>query len=138
YAPPVANTKLTAAIDSVADQKATRLRLRSVLRRLIDGIWMAVGNRGRDRLCTLQIHFTGGRTRCVNIMHRGRRFNGAGKATPARWWVNQSATFEIGPDSIDYRDPDQAKYHLDHLLTLWHPEHPDEERQLYVHTEEIP
>jgi DNA invertase Pin-like site-specific DNA recombinase len=66
-----------------------RLRLRAMLRRIIDSVYLLVTGRGGERLAAVQIWFKGNvRTsyRMVYISHRPPRSNGI-RTVPGRWWA---------------------------------------------------
>jgi hypothetical protein len=78
---------LLSALETAPDRQEARLRLRSALRRVIDGIWMLVVPRGRDRLCAVQIWFAGGeRHRDYLILNRPTKAN-AKTRTAGGWWA---------------------------------------------------
>lgn len=58
---------LMGALASAADPRDARLRLRAILRRIVDSVWLLVVPRGLDRLCAVQIWFSGER-RCRNYL----------------------------------------------------------------------
>jgi DNA invertase Pin-like site-specific DNA recombinase len=69
---------LVEILDGAADPRDARLRLRSALRRIIESIHLLVVPRGRDRLCAVQLWFTGGkRCRSYFIFHRAAGFHRA-------------------------------------------------------------
>src|SRR5205814_6387939 len=71
---------LLEALDNAPDGDEARLKLRSVVRRVVDSIWLLVVPRGNDRLCAVQVWFAGGE-RCRNyvIYHqRPTRMKGTG------------------------------------------------------------
>jgi DNA invertase Pin-like site-specific DNA recombinase len=84
-----------------ADPYDGRLRLRSSLRRIAEGMWLLVVPRGRVRLAAVQIHFTGGRTRNYLIY-----FRAADRHHPGGCWKKDYADVGTGP--IDLRNRDQA------------------------------
>jgi DNA invertase Pin-like site-specific DNA recombinase len=99
---------LLKVLDEAPDQREARLRLRGALSRIVDGIWMLVLARGKDRLCAAQIWFAGGqRHRDYLIWH---------KATVVTPHVRSEASFEvrslaklIKPRDIDLRRPADAR-----------------------------
>jgi DNA invertase Pin-like site-specific DNA recombinase len=70
---------LLGALDNAPDQGEAKLRLRAVLRRVVESIWLLVVGRGRDRLCVVQCRFAGGEHRDSLIYHKPSKSNG--KAT---------------------------------------------------------
>jgi len=52
--------ELIKALKTAKDQKGTRMRLRAILGRIIDSIWLLVVPEGRDRYCSALIIFKGG------------------------------------------------------------------------------
>jgi DNA invertase Pin-like site-specific DNA recombinase len=109
---------------SAADPAAIRLRLRGVLRRVIDNIQLLVVPRGKRRLAEVQVNFKDGPRRDYLIVHRAATGNIPGKH-PARWHVHslrieQPRTFGPGDqldmfDIGDLRDPAMRDYRLRHL-----------------------
>lgn len=101
---------LLGTLDSAPDPDDLRLRLRAVLRRLIDSIWLVVVPQGRYRLCAAQVWFSGGKKyRSYLIFHRPARSNGKSRVEGA--WCCRSITH---PDdglpfySGDLRDSQEA------------------------------
>jgi DNA invertase Pin-like site-specific DNA recombinase len=110
---------LVAALDDAEDREAARLRLRSVLRRVLDSIWLAVTARGRDRLCTVQVKFVGGeKSRFYDILYRHERDENGEKVI--RWWAS-SVRVHAGPDVLDYEKPADVALALEELERF----HPD-------------
>jgi DNA invertase Pin-like site-specific DNA recombinase len=107
---------LLAAVDKSPDPRAARLRLRAVLRRIIDGIWLIVVPRGQDRLAEAQIWFTGGeKYRSYFILHRAARGNGKTRTTPGRWAFRsmthpEDARAGLPFNTEDLRDSDEAEW----------------------------
>lgn len=117
---------LCSILDNSPDPTDTRLRLRSVLRRMIDSIWLLVGNRGLDRLCAAQVWFKGGQKfRNYRIMYRPRRAN-ANSRQAGRLWV-ESLRYPVTPGVVDLRKREDAEWELEQLLA-WNPEGQEEER----------
>src|SRR5262249_40872261 len=83
-----------------------RLRLRAVLRRTTESIWLLVVPRGLDRLAAVQVWFAGG-TRCRSCViyyrpaHHFRR-------SESEWWARSLAAV-AGPVDLDLRNPDHAR-----------------------------
>ncbi len=84
---------LLAAVDSAADKEDARVRLRSVLRRIIAGIGMAVLTKGRERIALVDIEFTGeheNRYRSYTVWYRPTTGN-ANSKRPGAWAVVSAA-----------------------------------------------
>jgi DNA invertase Pin-like site-specific DNA recombinase len=101
--------KLDAA--QAAAREDARHRLRAVLRRVIDSVYMLVvhrsesraprvDRRGRVKLLTAQVNFVGGGMRTVRVVYRPAKKAGSKFPKPAEWRV----------DSIEH---DDVAYHLD-------------------------
>jgi DNA invertase Pin-like site-specific DNA recombinase len=84
-----------------ADPAEARLRLRAVLRRVIDVMYLVVVPRGRDRLACLQINYNGGRCRVYLVYSRPTRSNG--KGTKPGGWRAASLPQELMDETIDLR-----------------------------------
>jgi DNA invertase Pin-like site-specific DNA recombinase len=95
---------LAAALAEAPDPQDARLRLRGVLKRMIDGIWLVIVPRGRDRLAAAQIWFKErNRHREYVILHRPPKSNG--KSTSEGWrWV-ESFPDLFKPGHADLRNP---------------------------------
>jgi hypothetical protein len=107
---------LADALDGAADPQEARLRLRTLLRRMIDSIWMLVIPRGRDRLAAVQVWFAGGkRHRDYLILHRPPKAN-ARSRTPGGWWCRSLAD-AVSPGDLDLRRPEHARQLEQALLT---------------------
>jgi hypothetical protein len=78
--------QLLKILDNAPDPDDVRLRLRSVLRRLISEIWLLVvpaGSQGRERFAVVQIFFAGRDTHRVYVIHhRPGVANGASRKDP--------------------------------------------------------
>jgi hypothetical protein len=95
---------LLGLLDSAPDPDEARLRLRGVLRRVIESIWVLVVAKGRDRVAAVQIFFQDGvRHRSYLILHKPAKMNRSG-GTPAAWWVKDFAA-AVRPGSCDFRNP---------------------------------
>jgi DNA invertase Pin-like site-specific DNA recombinase len=100
---------LAAVLDAAPDPDDTRRRLRSLLRRMIDSIWLWVAKRGRDRLCAAQIWFAGlKKHRDYLILHRPPLCNGKMPRREGGWWARSLAS-SADPGDLDLRKPDHAK-----------------------------
>ncbi len=61
---------LSAMLADAEDLEDIRTRLRAALRRIVEAVWVLVVPRGRQRLCAVQIRFTGGeRCRSYLMLH---------------------------------------------------------------------
>jgi hypothetical protein len=92
-----------------------RVRLRAVLRRVIDSIWVLIVPVGidRDRVCAAQVHFAGGEhRRSYLIFHRA-----ATRARKARSWTRSFADAAT-PGELDLRRRDHARKLEKALLAL--------------------
>jgi hypothetical protein len=108
------------ALNKAPDQRQARIRMRSILRRLVDSIWVLLTHRGADRLASVQVWFAGcTRFRRYRILSRQARRSG-GNIRPARWWASSSRA-NTYPDLIDLRKPEDIECELDHLKNF----HPD-------------
>ena len=101
-------------MDAAPDKEDVRLRLRAGLRRIIEGVWIVVASRGRDRICEAQIFFRSGGFRSCVMIHRPSRSNGKGGTLPGRWWSNsikqpQAARAGMPFNLEDLRDATQAE-----------------------------
>ncbi len=61
---------LADALATTPDPRDARLRLRSALRRIVDGMWLLIVPRGLDRLAAVQIDFAGGGRRNYLLLYR--------------------------------------------------------------------
>jgi DNA invertase Pin-like site-specific DNA recombinase len=86
-----------------ADPRDGRLRLRSALRRVVEGAWLLIVPRGRVRLAAIQLRFTGGRTRNYLIS-----FRAADRHQPGSWTVRSFAGVP-GLGDLDLRRREQAQ-----------------------------
>jgi DNA invertase Pin-like site-specific DNA recombinase len=68
------------ALDTAPDREDARVRLRSAIRRVVEGVWCLFVARGCVRLAAVQVWFAGGAHRDYLILHRPA----AGGAVPAR------------------------------------------------------
>jgi DNA invertase Pin-like site-specific DNA recombinase len=90
------------ALEEAPDPQEARMRLRAALRDIVELIWLLVVPRGRDRLCAVQVWFTGGkRHRDYLIMHRPPKANGSGRVD-GTWWA-RSFSSTAAPDALDLR-----------------------------------
>jgi DNA invertase Pin-like site-specific DNA recombinase len=71
------------ALKNAPDPRDARLRLRSAIRRMVESMHLLIVMRGRDRLCAVQIWFSGGkRHRDYLIRHQAAGFH-----REEAWWV---------------------------------------------------
>jgi DNA invertase Pin-like site-specific DNA recombinase len=110
---------LLGALDAAPDPHDARLRLRSALRRIVEGIWMLVVPRGRDRLCAVQIVFAGGeRSRSYLILHRPPKGNVASRRRGG-WAVRSFADAGLRPGAnYDFRRPEDVEELARDLLAV--------------------
>jgi Recombinase/Resolvase, N terminal domain len=95
------------AIDSAEDKNDIRLKLRTVLRRIVEEIRVLVVPRGRDRLAAVQIRFTGGtKQRSYLILHRPPRANG--KVRREGSWSARPLAEVAQPGDLDLRKQKNA------------------------------
>jgi DNA invertase Pin-like site-specific DNA recombinase len=95
------------ALDAAPDPDDARLRLRSVLRRVIEDIRLLVVPRGHDRLAAVQVWFVGDGCRSYLLYHRPTRANGKGGRQEGRWWARSFADVAV-PGELDLRDREHA------------------------------
>jgi DNA invertase Pin-like site-specific DNA recombinase len=106
--------ELLKAIEKADDPYDFRVRLRAVLRREIESIWVLIIPRGHVRLCAVQIWFAGGeRHRDYLILHQAAKANAFAR-TEGGWRAWSLA--EVGAGEIDLRKRADARQ-LEKLLT---------------------
>jgi DNA invertase Pin-like site-specific DNA recombinase len=99
---------LIEALDSAPDPEDARLRLQSILRRIVSSIQMLVVVRGTTRLCAAQIWFApNDRQRSYLILHTPAKSNGKAR-TEGGWWCRSLATVH-DPAELDLRRPQDAR-----------------------------
>src|SRR5204862_327040 len=77
---------LLAALDAAPDLADARVRLRAVLRRVVESVSVLFVKLGRyDRVAAVQIWFHGGAHRDYLIYHQPARGFGKGKRTAQNW-----------------------------------------------------
>jgi hypothetical protein len=85
------------------DPDDVRLKLRSVLRRVVEGMWVLIVSRGSFRFACVQMFFVGGERRDYVILHQT-----AGYRRKGGWWARSLAdAAALGP--LDLRQPDHAR-----------------------------
>jgi DNA invertase Pin-like site-specific DNA recombinase len=108
---------LVGALGAAPDPLEARLRLRSVLRRIVDGIWLLVVARGHDRLCAVQIWFAErNKHRDYLVLHRPPKANKQ-KRVEGGWWCQSLATV-AKPGDLDLRKPDHVRRLEKSLATM--------------------
>jgi DNA invertase Pin-like site-specific DNA recombinase len=101
---------ILSVLDDAPDPEDARMRLRTALRRIVDGIWLLVVPRGHDRLAVAQVWFAGGQKhRDYLILHRPPKSNG--KAQVEGGWAVKSAAHVTKAAGLDLRKREDA-----HLL----------------------
>lgn len=127
---------LIGLLDRAKDPADIRLKLRSVLRRTIESIWLLVTSRGSERLATVQIFFIGGkRFRVYQIIHKPPRMP-HGKRRPGYWWC-RSMRFQQSERILDLRKPSGMAKLLAGLEGTW-PETYADDSDEFIRQEEIP
>src|SRR5262249_52541713 len=98
---------LTDVLDQGPDQEEKRLRLRAVLRRMVEEVWCLFIGLGRWRIAAVQVFFAGGKQRSYVIRHRPAMGGGV-PVSPA---VNIVRSFAdvAGPDDFDLRKRKDAR-----------------------------
>jgi DNA invertase Pin-like site-specific DNA recombinase len=95
---------LLGAMEAAPDKAEAYTRLRTALRRIVEGIWLLVVPRGRDRLCAAQVWFKRDegevRSRSYLILHRHA---GSGSG-----WRAGSLADVTGPADLDLRRREDA------------------------------
>jgi DNA invertase Pin-like site-specific DNA recombinase len=95
------------ALASAPDPEAARLRLRSMIRRVVTGAWLLVVPRKRDRLCAVQLRFADSdRVRDYLIFHRPSRANTVMRTEPE--WRAKSLADVVDPGDLDLRRKEDA------------------------------
>jgi DNA invertase Pin-like site-specific DNA recombinase len=97
---------LADALDGADDPDDLRTRLRTALRRVVEGIQVLVVVRGKVRLAAAQLFFVGGTCRSYLIMHQ-HATRGAVGERPESWWARSLASV-IKSGDLDLRDRVQA------------------------------
>jgi DNA invertase Pin-like site-specific DNA recombinase len=97
-------------LDAAPDPQDTRMRLRAVLRRMIEGIWCFFTAKGSVRFAAVQIHFAGGQRREYLIGHQT-----ASRHCRERRWAGSLAD-AVEPGTLDLRKRAHARQ-LEQLLS---------------------
>lgn len=125
---------LASVLHSALKPREARLKLRSLLRRLIKEIWILVVPRGRDRLAAVQVYFLGDGCRESVILHRPDKAGRCGwRVAGGLWahflsgWLRLSRRRLLG--GLDLRKREDAAEMERQLLAidpdrLAHPEKP--------------
>jgi hypothetical protein len=80
-----------------------RLKMRPVLRRVVEEAWVLVVPRKSWRLCAVQLFFSGGARRDYLIAHQTAAYR-----RPGGWWARSLASV-VKPGELDLRKRDHAK-----------------------------
>ncbi len=107
---------LVSVLNTAPDPDDARLRLRSILRRIVSEIRLLVVPRKMTRFAAVQIHFTGDGVRHYLIKYRAPHTSYAGRRE-AHWEVRSFTTEEAG-ENLDLRDPKQAAQLAEVLETV--------------------
>jgi DNA invertase Pin-like site-specific DNA recombinase len=97
---------LASALDNAPDPEDARLRLRSVLRRVVSEIRLLVIPRRLQRLAAVQIYFKGDGHREYVILYRPPH-HGFGGRKEGKWWARSLADM-AKPGKLDLRKPAHA------------------------------
>jgi DNA invertase Pin-like site-specific DNA recombinase len=105
---------LAETLATAKDQDDARLRLRAILRRMVDSVWLLIVARGRVRLCAAQVWFKDG-----IIRHRGYLLycRVAAHRSAGGWRTRSLATVAEAGD-IDLRKRPDAKWLEKELATI--------------------
>jgi DNA invertase Pin-like site-specific DNA recombinase len=103
---------LAELIKDAADPDDVRLKLRAILRGLIEEMQVLIVPRGSYRFCAVQVFFTGGARRDYLIIHQTAGFRRKGG-----WWARSLADV-IKRGDLDLRKPGDVKYMEAGLLGL--------------------
>jgi DNA invertase Pin-like site-specific DNA recombinase len=87
-----------------------RLRLRPVLRRVIDKGWMLTVRRCSYLVCVVQFYFAGGAHRDYLIVYQS-----AGRNRPGGWWARSLALRGGAGGGLDLRDPEEVRQFAEEL-----------------------
>jgi DNA invertase Pin-like site-specific DNA recombinase len=95
-------------LEQAQDQADARLRLRTILRRIVAEIWLLVVGRGNDRLAAVQVYFVDGQ-RCRDYLIHYRRPFANGAARREGGWSALSFADTAVPGDLDLRKRDHAR-----------------------------
>jgi hypothetical protein len=93
---------LAEMLDNAPEPQDARVRLRAAMRRIVEGIWLLVVPRGRDRLAAVQIWFDAGHCRTYLVLHRPPKSNG--RSTQDGRWA--AVSWAVGRET-DLRDAEE-------------------------------
>ena len=93
---------LLEVLDAASDHEEAYLRLRALLRRIVEGFWCVFVARGAKRLAAVQVWFAGGEHRDFLILHRPATAGAVG-ARPGGWCVRSSTL-----PTLDFRVPENV------------------------------
>jgi DNA invertase Pin-like site-specific DNA recombinase len=74
-----------------------RLKLRLVLRRVVEAVWLLTVRRGSRILCAAQVFFPGGSRRDYLVLYQAK-----GRNRPGGWWARSLAS-AVQPNDLDLR-----------------------------------
>jgi DNA invertase Pin-like site-specific DNA recombinase len=94
---------LAEMVKKADDPEAVRLRLRPVLRRVVEDIRVLIVRRASWQLCAAQVFFEGGARRDYLIAHQS-----AGFRRPGGWWAKNLPPEVTAGHDFDLRDREQA------------------------------
>ncbi len=107
---------LLEVIEQAPDREDARVRLRSALRRMVEGIWCLFVARGALRIAAVRVQFTGGRHRDYLIVYKPPTGGSVGER-PARTWVRSFAELGAG-EGLDLRKREHAAALADALEAI--------------------
>lgn len=98
---------IAAALDAAPDKDAARVRLRAVLRRMLEGIWCLFMPAGEGpRVARVQVVFSGGeKFQQFIIAYRPKNSSRGGAGYPAEYVLREATTLQ----TFDIRDADNAR-----------------------------
>jgi DNA invertase Pin-like site-specific DNA recombinase len=94
---------LVEMIKGAADPDDVRLRLRPVLRRVVEEAWVFIVKRGSYQLCFVQFFFSGGARREFAVVYQPKANRRPGGWRPVSEW------HKAGPENLDLRRRDHVK-----------------------------
>jgi DNA invertase Pin-like site-specific DNA recombinase len=95
---------LVEMIEGAADPDDVRLRLRTVLRGIVEEMWVLLVPRGSYRLCAVQVFFVGGAVRHYLFLHQTAGFRRKGG-----FWKPKSDAGPFTPADLDLRKREHAQ-----------------------------
>jgi DNA invertase Pin-like site-specific DNA recombinase len=100
---------LVDVMDGAEDREDVRLRLRAAIRRCVDSVWLLVVPKGRDRMCAVQVWFSGGGGRHRDyLIYFKPAHRGFGGYHPGGTWTRDFAA-PAGVGDFDLRRRADAK-----------------------------